>query len=79
MDLTIGKVYTGKVVKVLPFGAFVDFGHTKDGLVHISEIRQGRVDDIHGELKEGDTVQVKLLDIDEQGKIRLSIKAAAGV
>jgi polyribonucleotide nucleotidyltransferase len=71
-----GQILDGEVVSILDFGAFVDFGGPKDGLVHISEVRQGRVDDIRRELKVGDKVRVKVLDFDDRGKVRLSIKAA---
>ncbi|MBI2798117.1 polyribonucleotide nucleotidyltransferase [Candidatus Saccharibacteria bacterium] len=72
----IGKVYDGTVVKVLDFGAFVEILPGKEGMVHISQIRDERVEDIHKELKEGDKVTVKLLEIDSQGRLNLSIKAA---
>ncbi|MDP4038450.1 MAG: polyribonucleotide nucleotidyltransferase [bacterium] len=72
----IGKIYQGRVVRVMDFGAFVEILPGKEGLVHISQIRDERVDDIHKELKEGDKVTVKMLEIDAQGRLNLSIKAA---
>lgn len=72
----VGKVYKGKVVKVLEFGAFVEFLPGFEGLVHISQIADERVEKVEDYLKEGDTVQVKLLAIDDMGRYNLSIKAA---
>lgn len=72
----IGKVYTGKVVKVMDFGAFVEFMPGKDGLVHISQMADHRVDKVTDIVKEGDTVKVKLLEIDDKGRLNLSMKAA---
>jgi polyribonucleotide nucleotidyltransferase len=74
MDPEVGAIYDGKVVKVMEFGAFVNFFGAKDGLVHISELaphRVGRVSDI---VNEGDAVKVKLLGFDDRGKVRLSMK-----
>lgn len=70
----IGKIYSGVVARVVDFGAFVTFMPGRDGLVHISQIADERVENVSDRLKEGDTVQVKLLEIDRQGKIRLSMK-----
>ena len=72
----IGKIYNGKVVKLMEFGAFVNFMGTKDGLVHISQLKNERVEKVSDVINEGDIVKVKVLDIDERGKIKLSIKAA---
>ncbi len=72
----VGQIYNGKVVKVLDFGAFVEILPGKEGMVHISQIRDERVEDIHRELKEGDEVTVKLTEIDSQGRLNLSMKAA---
>ena len=72
----VGTTYDGTVVKVLDFGAFVEILPGKEGMVHISQIRDERVEDIHKELKEGDKVKVKLTEIDSQGRLNLSIKAA---
>jgi polyribonucleotide nucleotidyltransferase len=71
----VGKVYNGKVVKVMEFGAFVEILPGKDGMVHISQIRDERVEDINKELKEGDEVTVKLMEIDDRGRLNLSMKA----
>jgi polyribonucleotide nucleotidyltransferase len=71
----IGEIYDGKVVKVMDFGAFVNFFGPKDGLVHISELAPRRVAKTSDVVKEGDTVKVKLLGFDDRGKVRLSMKA----
>jgi polyribonucleotide nucleotidyltransferase len=70
----IGQIYDGKVVKVMEFGAFVNFFGAKDGLVHISQLAQRRVQKVSDVVKEGDPVKVKLLGFDERGKTRLSMK-----
>jgi polyribonucleotide nucleotidyltransferase len=74
-DIEVGQVYEGKVVKLMDFGAFVTIHPGRDGLVHISQICQERVEKVSDKLKEGETVQVKVLEIDKQGRIRLSMKA----
>ena len=71
----IGKIYEGKVVKIMDFGAFVNFMGNTDGLVHISQIKNERVEKVGDVLSEGDIVKVKVLDIDGRGKIKLSMKA----
>ena len=71
----IGVIYTGKVVKVVDFGAFVNFLGAKDGLVHISELAPRRVNKVSDVINEGDAVKVKVLGVDERGKVRLSMKA----
>ena len=71
----IGKIYDGKVVKIMEFGAFVNFLGKTDGLVHISQIKNERVEKVDDVLKEGDEVKVKVLDVDGRGKIKLSMKA----
>ena len=76
MSLEIGTIVTGKVVSILPFGAFVEIEKGKTGLVHISEIAADYVKDINDYLKVGDSVRVKLISIDPKGKISLSIKKA---
>jgi len=73
-EAEIGKIYTGKVVRVVDFGAFVNFFGPKDGLVHISEMADHRVNKVEDVVKEGDTVKVKVLDMDNRGKIRLSMR-----
>ena len=70
----IGKTYEGKVVKIMDFGAFVNFMGSKDGLVHISQLKNERVAKVTDVVSEGDTVKVKVLDIDSRGKVKLSMK-----
>lgn len=72
----VGKIYTGKVVKVMDFGAFVNFMPGLDGMVHISELAEGRVEKVTDVVNEGDEVQVKLMAIDDRGRMNLSIKSA---
>ncbi len=74
-EAEIGATYTGKVKKIMDFGAFVEILPGTDGLVHISELAHRRVKTVDEVLKEGDVVTVKVLDVDRQGKIRLSMKA----
>jgi polyribonucleotide nucleotidyltransferase len=69
-----GAIYTGKVVKIMDFGAFVNFMGSKDGLVHISELAPNRVNQTSDVVKVGDTVKVKLLGFDDRGKVKLSMK-----
>ena len=76
MDLSPGDIVKGVVTKVAKFGAFVDLEDGKSGLVHISEIADTFVKDINNHIAEGDEVKVKVLSIDEKGKIALSIKDA---
>ena len=71
----LGHIYEGTVVKVMDFGAFVNFFGAKDGLVHISQLAPHRVNKVTDVVKEGDKVKVKLLGMDERGKVRLSMKA----
>jgi len=70
----VGEIYQGKVVKVMEFGAFVNFFGPRDGLVHISQLAEGRPKAVTDVVKEGDQVWVKLLGFDERGKVRLSMK-----
>jgi polyribonucleotide nucleotidyltransferase len=70
----VGEIYDGKVVKVVDFGAFVNFFGPRDGLVHISQLAPQRVANVRDVVKEGDEVKVKLLGFDERGKVRLSMK-----
>lgn len=74
-DIEIGKIYEGKVAKIMDFGAFVTILPGRDGLVHISQISTERVEKVTDKLREGDNVRVKVLEIDKQGRIRLSMKA----
>ena len=71
----VGVIYTGKVVKCVEFGAFVNFLGSRDGLVHISELAPRRVAKVNDVVKEGDQVKVKVLGVDDRGKVRLSMKA----
>ncbi|HEX3486587.1 MAG TPA: polyribonucleotide nucleotidyltransferase [Micropepsaceae bacterium] len=70
----VGEIYEGKVVKIMDFGAFVNFFGPRDGLVHISELASKRVAKVSDVVKEGDTVKVKLIGMDDRGKVRLSMK-----
>ena len=70
----VGEIYDGKVVKVVDFGAFVNFFGSRDGLVHISQLANNRVGKVTDVVKEGDKVKVKLLGFDDRGKTRLSMK-----
>src|SRR5579859_4991259 len=74
-DVEVGRVYEGKVVKLMDFGAFVTILPGRDGLVHISQISEERVEKVSDKLKEGDVIKVKVLEVDKQGRIRLSMKA----
>jgi len=69
-----GEIYTGKVVKIMDFGAFVNFMGSRDGLVHVSEIRPERVENVTDVLNEGDIVKVKYLGVDRRGKMKLTMK-----
>ncbi|WP_267387867.1 polyribonucleotide nucleotidyltransferase [Sphingomonas sp. GC_Shp_3] len=73
-EAEVGKVYDGKVVNLVDFGAFVNFMGGKDGLVHVSEIKNERVEKVSDVLKEGQEVKVKVLEIDPRGKVRLSMR-----
>ncbi|MDY0021815.1 polyribonucleotide nucleotidyltransferase [Arenimonas caeni] len=74
-DVEPGRIYEGKVAKIMDFGAFVTIAPGKDGLVHVSQISNERVEKVSDKLKEGETVKVKVLEVDKQGRIRLSMKA----
>ncbi|MBP3337179.1 MAG: S1 RNA-binding domain-containing protein [Clostridia bacterium] len=76
MLLEAGKIVEGKITGIMPFGAFMDLGEGKNGLVHISEIAPEYVKDINDHVKVGDTVKAKILTIEANGKISLSIKQA---
>jgi len=73
-EAEVGKVYSGKVVNLVDFGAFVNFMGGKDGLVHVSEIRNERTEKVSDVLSEGQEVKVKVLEIDPRGKVRLSMR-----
>lgn len=74
-DIEVGKIYEGRVAKLMDFGAFVNILPGKDGLVHISQISEERVENVSDKLSEGDIVKVKVLEVDKQGRVRLSMKA----
>ncbi len=73
-DVEVGRIYEGKVARLMDFGAFVTILPGKDGLVHISQISNERVEKVSDKLSEGDLVQVKVLEVDRQGRVRLSMK-----
>ena len=75
-EAEVGKLYQGKVSRIADFGAFVTILPGKDGLVHISQIKEERVEKVRDELNEGDEITVKVLEVDRQGRIRLSMKEA---
>ncbi len=79
MQLEVGKIVEGKVNKIAKFGAFVDLGENKVGLVHISEVAPTFVKEVGDHIKEGQTVKVKILNLSEDGKIGLSIKQATNI
>ncbi|HSO81265.1 polyribonucleotide nucleotidyltransferase [Thiocapsa sp.] len=74
-DVEVGKIYEGRVARLMDFGAFVTILPGRDGLVHISQICEERVQSVSDKLSEGDQVRVKVLEVDKQGRIRLSMKA----
>ncbi|KEZ76987.1 polyribonucleotide nucleotidyltransferase [Salinisphaera hydrothermalis] len=76
-DIEAGQIYEGKVVRIVDFGAFVNLAPGRDGLVHISQIAQHRVENVSDELSEGEMVKVKVLEVDRQGRVRLSMKELA--
>ena len=76
MSIEVGSKVSGKISGITNFGAFVDLGDKKTGLVHISEVSDGFVKDIHDVLTVGDTVTVKVLSVGDDGKISLSIRKA---
>jgi polyribonucleotide nucleotidyltransferase len=73
-DIEVGRVYEGKVARLMDFGAFVTILPGRDGLVHISQISEERVERVGDKLKEGDVVRVKVLEVDRQGRVRLSMR-----
>ena len=73
-EIEVGQVYEGTVIKLMNFGAFVDLGAGKEGLVHISKISNDRIKNIEDVLHEGDRVKVKVIEIDDQDRINLSMK-----
>jgi polyribonucleotide nucleotidyltransferase len=77
-DVEVGRVYEGKVARLMDFGAFVTILPGRDGLVHISQISNERVERVSDKLKEGDLIRVKVLEVDRQGRIRLSMRDVDG-
>jgi len=73
-DVEVGRVYEGRVARLMDFGAFVTILPGRDGLVHISQISNERVERVSDKLKEGDVIRVKVLEVDRQGRIRLSMR-----
>ena len=73
-EIEAGEIYDGVVTKIMPFGAFVDLGGEKEGLLHISKISKARIEKVEDVLKVGDTVEVKVYEIDDQGRINLITK-----
>ncbi|HHC73714.1 MAG TPA: S1 RNA-binding domain-containing protein, partial [Thiothrix sp.] len=76
-EAEVGTIYVGKVARIMDFGAFITILPGKDGLLHISQISQERVENVRDYFKEGDDVRVKLTEIDRQGRMRLSCTAIA--
>ncbi len=74
--ISVGNIIEGKVISVMPFGAFVDLGEKQSGLIHISEISSTYVKDINDHVKKGDVIKVKVIKIDDKGKISLSARQA---
>jgi len=74
-DVEVGQIYTGKVVKIMDFGAFVSLIPGKDGFLHISQIANERVENISDYIQEGQEITVKAIELDKQGRIRVSMKA----
>ena len=73
-DIEPGQIFEGKVIKIMNFGAFVSLTPGRDGLVHISQLSEERVEEVTDVVKEGEMVKVKVLEVDKQGRIRLSMK-----
>ncbi|MGB8694819.1 MAG: polyribonucleotide nucleotidyltransferase [Steroidobacteraceae bacterium] len=78
-DVEVGRIYEGKVAKLMDFGAFVTILPGRDGLVHISQISEERVERVSDKLKEGDVIRVKVLEVDRQGRVRLSMRDIGAV
>jgi polyribonucleotide nucleotidyltransferase len=77
-DVEVGRIYEGKVARLMDFGAFVTILPGRDGLVHISQISEERVERVSDKLNEGDVVRVKVLEVDRQGRVRLSMRKVDG-
>jgi polyribonucleotide nucleotidyltransferase len=74
-DVEVGRIYEGRVARLMDFGAFVTILPGKDGLVHISQISEERVERVSDKLAEGDIIRVKVLEVDRQGRVRLSMRS----
>ncbi len=77
-EVEVGKIYEGRVARLMDFGAFVTILPGKDGLVHISQISEERVERVSDKLSEGDVIKVKVLEVDRQGRVRLSMRNLDG-
>ena len=77
-DVEVGRIYEGKVAKLMDFGAFVTILPGRDGLVHISQISEERVEKVSDKLREGDVIRVRVLEVDRQGRVRLSMRNVEG-
>ena len=73
-EVEVGKIYKGKVVKIMAFGAFVEVLPGKDGLVHVSQLADRHIKNVEDIVKEGDEVTVKVMEIDKQGRVNLTMK-----
>jgi polyribonucleotide nucleotidyltransferase len=74
-EIEVGKVYTGKVVSITAFGAFMEVLPGKDGLIHVSELAEGRTEHVEDVVKKGDVVTAKCLGVDEKGRVKMSRRA----
>ena len=74
-EIEVGKVYTGKVVSITQFGAFMEVLPDKDGLVHVSELAEGRTENVEDIVKKGDVITAKCLGVDEKGRVKMSRRA----
>ena len=74
-EIEVGKVYTGKVVSITQFGAFMEVLPGKDGLVHVSELAEGRTENVEDIVKKGDVITAKCLGVDEKGRVKMSRRA----
>ena len=72
-DLEVGKIYSGKVVKIMQFGAFVEIAPGKEGMIHISKLASKRVEKVEDVVKEGDEVEVEVIKIDNKGRVDLKL------
>jgi polyribonucleotide nucleotidyltransferase len=75
-EIEVGKIYTGKVVSITNFGAFMEVLPGKDGLIHVSELAEGRTENVEDVVKKGDIITAKCLGVDEKGRVKMSRRAA---